>query len=901
MDRKRLLRSPLVWIAVVLVLYLGYSYLVRRHPRLHAAADVGRAGPAQGRQRHRGDHRRQGAAAPARPWPPPSTASTKIYTQYPAEATRRDLQRRPGRQHLRRLQHHRHQRIRAVLAAHLPDPGRPDHPVPALDDEQRPGRRQQGAVLRQVQGQAADQGHAGHQVHRRRRRRRGRARSSTRSATSWPNPARYQALGAKIPKGVLLYGPPGTGKTLLARAVAGEAGVPFYSISGSDFVEMFVGVGASRVRDLFEQAKANAPAIIFVDEIDAVGRHRGAGMGGGHDEREQTLNQLLVEMDGFEAKGGIILIAATNRPDILDPALLRPGRFDRQIPVGQPDLKGRQAILAVHSKGKPFAPDVDFLPLAKRTVGMSGADLANVINEAALLTAREHGTVITNAALEESVDRVVGGPARKGKVISEKEKKITAYHEGGHALAAWAMPGLEPVYKVTILPRGRTGGHALVVPEDDKSLMTRSEMIARLVMAHGRPGRRGAGVRRADHRRVLRHRAGHQDRPGDGHRVRHVRQARRGQVRPRRRRTVPRPHLRQRPGVLDRGRQRDRRRGAGAHRGRAHRGVGGAQHLPRHPRLAGRRAAGEGDAGAPGPRGDLRRGREAARDHHLRRVRRPRLPSDRPPIKTPRRAGHRARRAVAADRSMPAPADEPVPIGAVHGLPGQSGYNTGPATRQASAGDRRPGPAQRPPQLDRRRAARHRWRRCQAGSRASAASRRPQLDRRRAAGPARPDAGLGAARHDRRPARTRGGNGRPAAAGPSGGRNRAPQRRPERLRPATGQPHGRTGSTAGPARRPPGRPRSAAPGPARSPSMPLAADRGTTGRDRPARRDRLGAVAGDGAGRFDTRPGRGRGPRAADRRRRGPGPGRAAEHARPGGPGVRRAVLRAAHRPGRRC
>ena len=284
---------------------------------------------------------------------------------------------------------------------------------------------------------------------------------------------------------MLLYGPPGTGKTLLARAVAGEAGVPFYSISGSDFVEMFVGVGASRVRDLFEQAKANAPAIIFVDEIDAVGRHRGAGMGGGHDEREQTLNQLLVEMDGFEAKGGIILIAATNRPDILDPALLRPGRFDRQIPVGQPDLKGRQAILAVHSKGKPFAPDVDFLPLAKRTVGMSGADLANVINEAALLTAREHGTVITNAALEESVDRVVGGPARSGKVISEKEKKITAYHEGGHALAAWAMPGLEPVYKVTILPRGRTGGHALVVPEDDKSLMTRSEMIARLVMAMG--------------------------------------------------------------------------------------------------------------------------------------------------------------------------------------------------------------------------------------------------------------------------------------------------------------------------------------------------------------------------------------------------------------------------------
>jgi cell division protease FtsH len=299
------------------------------------------------------------------------------------------------------------------------------------------------------------------------------------------NPARYQALGAKIPKGVLLYGPPGTGKTLLARAVAGEAGVPFYSISGSDFVEMFVGVGASRVRDLFEQAKANAPAIVFVDEIDAVGRHRGAGMGGGHDEREQTLNQLLVEMDGFESKANIILIAATNRPDILDPALLRPGRFDRQIPVGNPDLRGREAILAVHAKGKPFAADVDFHSLAKRTVGMSGADLANVINEAALLTARENGTLITGKALEESVDRVVGGPARKGRLISEQEKKITAYHEAGHTLAAWAMPGLEPVYKVTIQPRGRTGGHALVVPEDDKSIMTRSEMIARLVMAMG--------------------------------------------------------------------------------------------------------------------------------------------------------------------------------------------------------------------------------------------------------------------------------------------------------------------------------------------------------------------------------------------------------------------------------
>ncbi|ANN14706.1 cell division protein FtsH [Amycolatopsis orientalis] len=299
------------------------------------------------------------------------------------------------------------------------------------------------------------------------------------------NPARYQALGAKIPKGVLLYGPPGTGKTLLARAVAGEAGVPFYTISGSDFVEMFVGVGASRVRDLFEQAKQNAPCIIFVDEIDAVGRQRGAGLGGGHDEREQTLNQLLVEMDGFDARGGIILIAATNRPDILDPALLRPGRFDRQIPVSAPDMRGRKAILEVHAKGKPIAQGTDLSSLAKRTVGMSGADLANVLNEAALLTARQNGHVITDAALEESVDRVVGGPARKSRIISEKEKKITAYHEGGHALAAWAMPDIEPVYKLTILPRGRTGGHALLVPEDDKELMTRSEMIGRLVFAMG--------------------------------------------------------------------------------------------------------------------------------------------------------------------------------------------------------------------------------------------------------------------------------------------------------------------------------------------------------------------------------------------------------------------------------
>ena len=299
------------------------------------------------------------------------------------------------------------------------------------------------------------------------------------------DPGKYEKLGAKIPRGVLLYGPPGTGKTLLARAVAGESGVPFYSISGSDFVEMFVGVGASRVRDLFKQAKENAPCIIFVDEIDAVGRQRGAGMGGGHDEREQTLNQLLVEMDGFNGREGVILMAATNRPDVLDPALLRPGRFDRQIPVSNPDLVGREQILRVHAEGKPLAPDVDLASLAKRTAGMSGADLENVLNEAALLTARVDGNVITGDALEEATDRVVGGPRRTSKIISEHEKKVTAYHEGGHTLAAWAMKDIERVYKVTILARGRTGGHAMTAAEDDKGMYNRSELFARLVFAMG--------------------------------------------------------------------------------------------------------------------------------------------------------------------------------------------------------------------------------------------------------------------------------------------------------------------------------------------------------------------------------------------------------------------------------
>ncbi|WP_427016110.1 ATP-dependent zinc metalloprotease FtsH [Pseudarthrobacter sp. P1] len=299
------------------------------------------------------------------------------------------------------------------------------------------------------------------------------------------NPAKFQAVGAKIPKGVLLYGPPGTGKTLLARAVAGEAGVPFYSISGSDFVEMFVGVGASRVRDLFEQAKANSPAIIFVDEIDAVGRHRGAGIGGGNDEREQTLNQLLVEMDGFDVKTNVILIAATNRPDVLDPALLRPGRFDRQIPVEAPDRLGREQILNVHSQGKPMAPGVDLNAVAKKTPGYTGADLANVLNEAALLTARSNAQLIDDRALDEAIDRVMAGPQKRTRVMKELERKITAYHEGGHALVAAALHHTAPVTKITILPRGRALGYTMVVPEDDKYSVTRNELLDQMAYAMG--------------------------------------------------------------------------------------------------------------------------------------------------------------------------------------------------------------------------------------------------------------------------------------------------------------------------------------------------------------------------------------------------------------------------------
>jgi cell division protease FtsH len=299
------------------------------------------------------------------------------------------------------------------------------------------------------------------------------------------NPAKFAAIGAKIPKGVLLYGPPGTGKTLLAKAVAGEAGVPFLSISGSDFVEMFVGVGASRVRDLFEQAKANAPSIVFVDEIDAVGRQRGAGMGGGHDEREQTLNQMLVEMDGFDTRTGVIMIAATNRPDILDPALLRPGRFDRQIMVDRPDLDGRRGIFAVHAKGKPLGPDIDLDVLARSTPGFTGADIANLLNEAALIAARRGKTVISQAEMEAATDRIIAGPEKKSRVMPEKELWVTAYHEGGHAMVGHVLSNCDPIHKVTIIPRGRALGLTIALPTEDKYTQTRSALRDQLAMLLG--------------------------------------------------------------------------------------------------------------------------------------------------------------------------------------------------------------------------------------------------------------------------------------------------------------------------------------------------------------------------------------------------------------------------------
>ena len=339
------------------------------------------------------------------------------------------------------------------------------------------------------------------------------------------DPHKFQRLGGRIPKGALLVGPPGTGKTLLARAIAGEANVPFFTISGSDFVEMFVGVGASRVRDMFEQAKKNAPCIIFIDEIDAVGRHRGAGLGGGNDEREQTLNQLLVEMDGFEANEGVILIAATNRPDVLDPALLRPGRFDRQVVVPNPDIIGREKILKVHMRKVPLAPDVDAKTVARGTPGFSGADLANLVNEAALLAARRSKRLVTQHEFEDAKDKVMMGAERRSLVMTEEEKKLTAYHEGGHALLALKLPASDPIHKATIIPRGRALGMVMRLPERDQVSLTRAKLKADIVVAMG--GRVAEelifGHEKVDVRRIVRYSDGHQDGQGHGHSVRHER------------------------------------------------------------------------------------------------------------------------------------------------------------------------------------------------------------------------------------------------------------------------------------------------------------------------------------------------------------------------------------------
>ena len=382
------------------------------------------------------------------------------------------------------------------------------------------------------------------------------------------NPGKFQALGAKIPKGVLLVGPPGTGKTLLARAVAGEAAVPFFSISGSDFVEMFVGVGASRVRDLFEQAKAAAPCIIFMDEIDAVGRQRGAGLGGGHDEREQTLNQLLVEMDGFDIKDNVILIAATNRPDILDPALLRPGRFDRQIVVDRPDLRGRVGILKIHTKGKPLAEDIDLETLARRTPGFTGADLANLVNEAALLSARHGKKKIDMVELDEAIERVISGPERKGRLISDQEKKVIAYHEAGHALVGHVLPNTDPIHKISIVSRGQALGYTLALaqrgplPHDAPADARQPRDVPR------RTCRRRDSYRRHHHRRVQRHRARDQDGEADGHALWHVGQARAADVRRREPRGVPRPGLLGERRLQPRGRLRDRQGDPPSHRRR---------------------------------------------------------------------------------------------------------------------------------------------------------------------------------------------------------------------------------------------------------------------------------------------------------------------------------------------
>ena len=451
------------------------------------------------------------------------------------------------------------------------------------------------------------------------------------------NPKKFQALGARIPKGVLLYGPPGTGKTLLARAVAGEAGVPFFSISGSDFVEMFVGVGASRVRDLFEQAKQNSPCIIFMDEIDAVGRHRGAGMGGGHDEREQTLNQLLVEMDGFTMTDNIILIAATNRPDILDPALLRPGRFDRQIVVDRPDRKGRAKILEVHTRGKPLAKVIDLDNLAAQTPGFTGADLQNLVNEAALLAARQGKREIDHLQLEEGIMRVIAGPEKKTRVMSEKERRITAFHEMGHAIVAHYLENTDPVHKISVISRGQALGYTISLPTEDKFLTTRAELQDTMAMTLGGRAAEELGVPGGHHRCLQR--PGEGDRLGqaDGHALRHVREARPTCVRARQWPAIPGPRVLQRTRLLGRRGPRDRQRGAPPGRGSPPVG-------PRHPGpLPG---SADPDLGDPAQ----------ARDHRARAVHRPSGRQERGRGVRPRRADRPARHPAGRSRGAGAPA-----------------------------------------------------------------------------------------------------------------------------------------------------------------------------------------------------------------------------------------------------
>ncbi len=379
-------------------------------------------------------------------------------------------------------------------------------------------------------------------------------------------PEKFNTLGARIPRGVLLVGPPGTGKTLLARAVAGEAGVPFFSISGSEFVEMFVGVGASRVRDLFDQAKRNSPCIVFVDEIDAVGRQRGAGLGGSHDEREQTLNQILVEMDGFDTNTNVIVVAATNRPDVLDPALLRPGRFDRQVILDRPDMKGRVAILKVHSKGKPLDKQVSIEDLARQSPGFSGADLANLVNEGAILAARRNRKVIVQVDFEEALERIVAGPERKSRVISDAEKLIIAYHEGGHAVVQRVLPKCDPVQKVTIISRGMALGYTMALPTEDRYLQSKTEFEDKIAGLLGGNVAERHGLRRHDHGLQQRHREGDRPRPPHGHRVRHERSARPAVLREARRARLPRPRDRRAAQLLRRDRQDDRRGGPGDRR-----------------------------------------------------------------------------------------------------------------------------------------------------------------------------------------------------------------------------------------------------------------------------------------------------------------------------------------------